>query len=722
MDHSHIVSFIWGVADLIRDTFKRGKYPDVILPFTVLRRLDCVMAPTRAQVLKRHVELKGKIADPYGQLCRASGFAFYNTSRYHFEKLLADPPNLAENLRTYVAGFSENMAEVLECFRFSNSTRILDEGRLLYQVTQRFGEIDLDPHVIDNATMGTIFEELLRKCSVASKKNPGERFTPRDVVHLMVDLLLVGDEQHIIRKGAVRTIYDPCCGTGGMLTIASDHITKGRVIDGKVVQDAIDPDTEIHLFGQEANLETWATACSNLYLKNPMGHDAGNIKQGSVLTRDHHRRRFDYMITHPPYGKNWSLDREFVIWERDRDSASRFSPGLPTIRDSQLLFLLHLLARMKEPESATGPEGSRIAVIMNGSPLFSGNAGEGESEIRRHVLERDLLEAIIALPEHLLYNTGTATYVWLLSNRKSPERRGVVQLIDATSYWVPMKRNLGQKRRKIEYEQATDILRLLAEGRHGPSGAGRREGNDDGTVVSRILPTTAFGYRKVTVERPQRRNFVASEKRIARLDDQAAFRRLALSRKRGTAGEEARREGRKMQAAIRTMLSEMPDTLYKDADSFRGNLASAAEAAGIKLRTPIAEAIVKGLSETDETAEAFRDRKGNPVADPKLRDHERVPLREGADPVDERGVPASVEEFFERQVLPYHPDAWINENAVDKKDGHVGIVGYEINFNQYFRRFSRTRAPTEVERDMFALTDQIVQALKGLTGRNEGAS
>ncbi len=718
MDHSQIVGFIWSVADLIRDTFKRGKYPDVILPFTVLRRLDCVMAPTKERVLHRHAELKRRLADPHRQLCRASGFAFYNTSRYDFARLLTDPPSLAVNLEAYIAGFSRNMAEVLHSFRFNDAIRVLDEGQLLYQVVQRFGDIDLHPDRVDNATMGTVFEELIRKFNESLNENPGEHFTPRDVVHLMVDVMLAGDESHIARQGAVHSVYDPCCGSGGMLMIARDHITKGRTVDGKIVRKAINADAEIHLFGQETNPETWAIARSDLYIKDPKGRDAENIKRGSVL-REHHDRRFDYLITNPPYGKDWTVDRDAVKAEHERGSAGRFGPGLPRINDGQLLFLLHLLSRMREPGGAPGPGGSRVAVIMNGSPLFSGDAGGGESEIRRHVLENDLLEAIIALPEQLFYNTGIATYVWLLTNRKTPKRQGLVQLIDATSYWVSMRRSLGDKRREIPHKRAVEILALLAEDRDGAKKTVMRGEQPEEIAVSRILRTAAFGYRKVTVERPLRLNFQASHERVARLDDQAAFRRLAVSRKRGAAGEEARRRGRELQGTIRSMLSDMPDTLHKDADSFRSELARARRKAGITLRVPVVNAIVQALSERDETAEVVLDRRGSPVADSKLRDHERVPLVQGDDHVDERGVPASVQEFFERQVHPYRPDAWINEKKVDRKDGHVGIVGYEINFNRYFYQFRPPRAPEEVKRDIVALTEEIVEMLKGLTTAQE---
>ena len=433
MNHSEITSFIWGVADLIRDTFKRGKYQDVILPLTVLRRLDCVLAPTKSKVLEVQARFKGKIDNLDPQLQRASGFAFYNTSRYDFAKLLADAPHIAQNLRNYIAGFSPNMREVLEKFDFDNTISKLDEAGLLFLVMRRFGDpkVNLHPDAIDNLTMGTIFEELIRKFNEALNENPGEHFTPRDVVHLMVDLMLAGDEEELRKKGISRSVYDPCCGSGGMLTIAKEHTTLGEIREGERLGDPVNPDADIHLFGQEVNPETFAICKSDLFMKSKDGRDAKRVLFGSTLSNDRHAGTgFDYMIANPPYGKDWKRDRDAVRAEHDRGAAGRFAPGLPRISDGQLLFLLHMLTHAKEPAQG----GSRVAIIMNGSPLFTGDAGSGESEIRRWILENDLLEALIVLPEQLFYNTGIATYVWVLTNRKRPERRGKVQLINATSF------------------------------------------------------------------------------------------------------------------------------------------------------------------------------------------------------------------------------------------------------------------------------------------------
>ena len=491
MNYGQIVSFIWGVPDLIRDAFKRGKYQDVILPLTALRRLDCVLAPSKENVLQRQAELKGRgLEELHGQLCHASGFAFYNISHYDFERLLADAPNVAANLRNYIAGFSQNMREVLERFDFDNTISKLDEAGLLFQVLERFGNVDLHLDIIDNTTMGTIFEELIRRFNEALNENPGEHFTPRDVVHLMVDLMLAGDESDISGEGVVRTIYDPCCGSGGMLTIAKEHIAIGHRENGSLLTGPVNPLAEIYLYGQEVNPETWAVSKSDLYMKDPTGKDADNVVFGTTLSNDRHAAStFDYLIANPPYGKDWKRDESAVRAEHGRGGAGRFGPGLPRISDGQLLFLLHMIARVKAPKEG----GSRIAIIMNGSPLFTGDAGSGESEIRRYIFENDLLEALIALPEQLFYNTGIATYVWLLTNRKAPERRGKVQLIDASSFWVPMPRSLGDKRRQIPPDKARDILEILKDYRDGDTRTVTRGGNQEEGVVSRVFPTTHFG-------------------------------------------------------------------------------------------------------------------------------------------------------------------------------------------------------------------------------------
>ncbi len=702
MNHSEIVSFLWGVADLIRDTFKRGKYQDVILPLTVLRRLDCVLAGTKEKVLGKQAELRGKKLenlDP--QLRKIAGFAFYNTSRYDFEKLLADAPHVAANLRNYIAGFSPNMREVLEKFDFDNTISKLDEAGLLFQVLERFKNVDLHPDKIDNPTMGTIFEELIRKFNEALNENPGEHFTPRDVVHLMVDLMLAGDEREIRAKKAIRTVYDPCCGSGGMLMITKEHITVGLRKNGDLLRPAINRDAEIHLFGQEVNPETWAVSKSDLFMKDPTGRDADSITYGSTLSNDRHAgQAFDYLIANPPYGKDWKRDEDAVRAEHECGAGGRFAPGLPRISDGQLLFLLHMLAHAKDPKEG----GSRIAIIMNGSPLFTGDAGSGESEIRRFILENDLLEGLIALPEQLFYNTGIATYVWVVTNRKALARRGKVQLIDATSFWVPMRKSLGDKRREIPLDRSQDILEILADFRDSDTRAVSKDGQAEDIVVSRVFPTTHFGFRKITVQRPLRLNFQATPERIARLEEAKGFQALAQSKKKGAAGAKEQTEGRTLQEEIRKLLRALPNTLFKDRAEFERALDAAMKKAGVKLPAPARKAILSALSERDETAAICRDKDGSPEPDPELRDTESVPLAE------------TVESFFDREVKPHVPDAWIDTSKRDPKDGQVGLVGYEINFNRYFYRYTPPRPLEEIEADIRAIEGDIVRMLAEVTG------
>lgn len=711
MNHGEIVSFIWGVADLIRDTFKRGKYQDVILPLTVLRRLDCVLAPTKDKVLKRQGELRGKgLQDLDAQLRQVSGFAFYNTSRYDFEKLLGDAPHVAANLRNYIAGFSPNMREVLEKLDFDNTISKLAEAGLLFLVLQRFKDVDLHPDQIDNPTMGMIFEELIRKFNEALNENPGEHFTPRDVVHLMVDLMLAGDGDRIRHKGVVRTVYDPCCGSGGMLMIAKEHVTIGLRKNGELMRGPINKDAEIHLYGQEVNPETWAVSKSDFFMKEPTGRDADNIAFGSTLSNDRHaNKHFDYLIANPPYGKDWKRDEDAVRAEHERGTGGRFAPGLPRISDGQLLFLLHMLAHMKDQKDG----GSRLAIIMNGSPLFTGDAGSGESEIRRFILENDLLEALIALPEQLFYNTGIATYVWVVTSRKAPKRRGKVQLIDASHFdqdtktglfCTVMRKSLGDKRREIPVDRAQDILKILADFNDSDTRLVNKNGERDEIIVCRIFPTTHFGYRKITVERPLRLNFEASPERIARLEEERGFKALAESKKKGAAGVNERAEGEAEQERIRKLLRSLPDALFKDRAEFEKVLDAAGKKAGMGFAAPVRKAILSALSERDETAAICRDKDGNPEPDPELRDYESVPLAE------------TVESFFAREVKPHVPDAWIDTEKRDPKDGQVGMVGYEINFNRYFYRYKPPRPLEEIEAEIRDTERDIVRMLAEVTG------
>lgn len=680
-------NFIWSVADLIRDDFKRGKYQDVILPLTVLRRIDCVLEPTKEKVLSEYNKYKGKLKDLDPILRMASGYAFYNTSKYNFERLLADPNNIAKNLNAYINCFSENMREVIEKFDFRNTISKLNEANLLYLVVQRFTEIDLHPDAADNHEMGTIFEELIRRFNEALDENPGEHFTPREVIHLMVKLLLAVENEALNIPQRVIKVADPSCGTGGMLTIAKEQML------------ALNPDLDIYLYGQEVNPETFAVCKSDLYMKSADGRDAENIAFGSTLSHDAHtNERFDYQLANPPYGKEWKKDQEAVEAEAAKPNG-RFSAGTPRISDGQLLFLQHMLSHMAPVrQEVNQPEvgGGRVAIVMNGSPLFTGDAGSGESEIRRWILENDWLEAIVALPEQLFYNTGIATYIWILSNHKTPEHKGKVQLIDATSFWKPMRKSLGDKRREMSADDLNQITKLYQHFKEGEH--------------SKIFKNTDFGYRKISVERPLRLNFQVSEERLERLKEQNGFVGLAQSKKKDAKTRKAEEtEGVKQQEAILSALEIMPNQFFKDRALFEQELNSL----DLSLSAPLRKAVLAALSERDETAEICRLPSpsagrggaggGVPEPDPELRDTENVPLSE------------DIHTFFEREVEPHVPDAWINLNVRDGKDKEVGKVGYEINFNRYFYEYQPPRDLEEIEAEIKTLEKEIMEMLKEVT-------
>jgi type I restriction enzyme M protein len=688
------VAFIWAIADLIRDAFRRSKYQDVILPLTVLRRIDCVLEPTKDAVLSAHAKYKGQLPNLDPTLRRASGYAFYNTSPYTFERLAADPHNLAANLTAYINGFSDNMREVLEKFDFRNTITKLDENRLLFLVMERFKNIDLHPDVVDNHEMGTIFEELIRRFNEALDENPGEHFTPREVIHLMVNLLLQPDSARLQEDFRVIKVADPACGSGGMLTIAKERLTE------------INPHLQVHIFGQEINPETFAICKSDLYLKSADGKEAENIAFGSSLSHEAHpTQRFDYQLANPPYGKEWKMDENEVRAEAAKPNG-RFSAGLPRVSDGQLLFLQHMLSRMNPPELG----GGRVAIVLNGSPLFTGDAGSGESEIRRWILENDWLEAIIALPEQLFYNTGIATYIWVLNNHKPEARRGQVQLVDATGIWTPMRKSLGNKRREINAEQIAQICELFT----------RYAANDR----SKIFASAAFGYRKITIERPLRLEFQVTPERIERLWQQTAFTGLAQSKKKNP--DDRRREeqeGEQRQDTVIAILKRILPQTFTSRAAFENALENARretymladlqidpQAVGggweqrlkkqFTLEAPLRKAILAALGERSETAEICRDKDGSPEPDPDLRDTENVPLGE------------EIDAYFEREVRPHVPEAWINTALRDPLDNGVGRVGYEINFNRYFYVYQPPRGLEEIQTEINTLQEEIARLLK----------
>jgi type I restriction enzyme M protein len=666
-------NFLWSIADLIRDVFRRSKYQDVILPLTVLRRIDCVLEPTKNEVLMAHAKYKGQIPNLDPILRKASGYVFYNTSPYTFERLVEDPNNLASNLLAYINAFSENMREVIEKFDFRNTIAKLDESGLLFLVMERYKNIDLHPDKVDNHEMGTIFEELIRRFNEALDENPGEHFTPREVIHLMVKLLVGPENGKLKQNYRVIKVADPACGSGGMLTIAKERLLEHN------------PTLQVHIYGQEINPETFAMCKSDLYMKSADGKDAENIVFGSSLSREGNpTERFDYQLANPPYGKEWKMDEVDVKAEASKPNG-RFSAGLPRISDGQMLFLQHMLSRMNSPEHG----GGRVAIVMNGSPLFTGDAGSGESEIRRWILENDWLETIIALPEQLFYNTGIATYIWALNNCKPEKRRGKVQLIDASNIWTSMRKSLGDKRREITPAQIEAIYEEYNQ----------YEENEK----SKIFDSDDFGYRKVTIEQPLRLDFQISPERLVRLKESSLFVGLAQSKKKDQQAKLLEDDdGRKRQEQILSMLAQMSEELYFNRTTFEQDLDSACRKNGLKLEAPIRKIILAALSEHNDTAAICLDKEGLPEPDPDLRDTENIPLKE------------NIDEYFEREVKQHIPDAWINTSLIDPKDGKVGRVGYEINFNRFFYVYQPPRPLKEIESEIKTLQNEINELLGDL--------
>jgi type I restriction enzyme M protein len=662
------VGFIWSVADLLRGPYRPNQYKDVMLPLTVLRRLDCVLEPTKEQVLGRMKRLEGgkvKNVDPI--LCRVTGVPFYNTSRYTFDRLKGDPNNIAANLTNYMKGFSTRAREIIDHFGFEEHIARLDRADRLYLVVSRFCQIDLHPDRVSNIDMGYIFEELIRRFNEASNEEAGDHFTPREVIRLMVNLLFMPDSDILTTRGIVKTVYDPACGTGGMLSVAEAYVRE------------LNPDARLEVFGQDYNAQAYAICGSDMMIK---GQDIDHIAFGDSFTDDRFPlHSFDYMLANPPFGVEWKPEADAVRREHENQGfGGRFGAGLPRINDGSLLFLQHMISKMKPPIEG----GTRLGIVFNGSPLFTGAAGSGESEIRRWIIENDWLEAIVALPDQLFYNTGICTYVWIVTNRKEPGRRGKVQLVDGTSFFKKMRKSLGNKRNEVCVEQRDEITRLyggFADGEH-----------------SRVFDDADFGYWRITVERPLRLNFVVDKERLGRVRGEKTFTKLATSRKRkDTKAAQAEIEvGRKLQedilAALATLSGHGP---VKDREAFTALVKAAFRDAGVKVNGGVRKAVIQALGERDETAEICRDSKGNPEPDPDLRDYENVPLTD------------TIDGYMAREVLPHVPDAWVDESKTK--------VGYEINFSRYFYTYTPPRPVEEIEADLKQIEKEIADMLAEVT-------
>jgi type I restriction enzyme M protein len=727
------IDLVWTIANLLRGPYRPPQYRRVMIPLTVLRRLDCVLEDSKAQVMKRYVALKANDKNDDETIekiiCRkfninffnVSGFTFAKRKKGMFAKLTDDADNLATNLAKYIAGFSGNARRILEKFKFEEEIEKLDEANRLFQVIQEFKKVDFHPDRVPNMAMGYIFEDLVRRFNEQANEEAGDHFTPREVISLMAHILYTHDEK-IYDPGRVVTIYDPTAGTGGMLSVSEKYIL------------AHNPEANLELFGQEYNPESYAICGSDLMIKgedvshivfgNTLG--TGRSKNGSVDGDGHADERFHYMLANPPFGVEWKPEKSHVTREHNElGFDGRFGPGLPRINDGALLFLLHMMAKMK-PAPEDGGEGSRIGIVFNGSPLFTGDAGGGESNIRRWIIENDMLEAVISLPDQLFYNTGIFTYIWIVTNRKRPERKGKVQLLDATQCFVKMKKSLGNKRHELgdgrdgKPDHIGDITRIYGDYRQ--------------TDACKIFDNRTFGYLKMTVERPLRLNFQVTPKRIQRFTESTYFTGLVKSKKRKSkaARDADIAAGSMAQQEILAILEGMrPDyengELVTDRAVFEDLLKDAFRGASIKLDSALKKALLApgSLGKRDPDAEICRNRKGEPEPDPELRDTENVPLpddiplplpldyenQQTKGKIDKSALLALVEDhceaYLKAEVLPYRPDAWIDHSKIK--------VGYEIPFNRHFYTYTPPRPLEEIEADIKTLEKEIVAMLGEVT-------
>ncbi len=664
------VEFIWQVADLLRGPYKPNQYKDVMLPLTVLRRLACVLEPTKEAVLDKLKRMEGgKIQDLEPILNKVTGHQFHNISKFTLKSLLGDPNNIAANLTHYIKSFSTKARDVLEHFRFEEQIVKLDKADRLYLVVSKFCEVDLHPDIVSNFEMGQVFEELIRRFNEASNEEAGDHFTPREVIRLMVDLLFDPDDKVLTTPGIIKTLYDPACGTGGMLSVAEEYLNE------------LNPGSNLQVFGQDYNDQAYAICGSDMMIK---GHSMENIRYGNSFTEDFmHGKKFDYMLANPPFGVEWKPEEKFIRKEYDEQGyGGRFGAGLPRINDGSFLFLQHMISKMKDPKEG----GTRLGIVFNGSPLFTGSAGSGESNIRQWIIENDWLEAIIALPDQLFYNTGISTYIWVVTNRKEKERRGKIQLVDATGYFVKMRKSLGNKRHKIgnpkdgEPDQIGEITRLYGDFKE--------------VEHVKIFDNADFGYHRITVERPLRLNFTVNEERLNKVRESTQFINLAYSKKRKDieAAEEEINEGKIIQETIINALlgMDIPD-MVKNREKFAGLLKQTFKKYALPGSGALFDAILMALSERDETADICKDSKGNQEPDPELRDYENVPLKE------------DIKDYLNQEVLPHVPDAWVDESKTK--------IGYEINFNRYFYKYVPPRPLETIKADLKQNESDISQML-----------
>lgn len=655
-DHSYFANLIWQIADLLRGPYRPPQYERVMLPMTVLRRFDCVLAPSRAKVTAEYERRKDKLDGPALdlRLNRAAGQRFHNRSDFDFEKLKGDPDHIAEHLVSYIQGFSENARDIFEFFEFENEIERMREANILYLVVSKFASVDLHPDTVPNAQMGLIFENLIRRFNELANETAGDHFTPRDAIRLMVGILFIEDDALLATPGTVRKLLDPACGTGSMLAEAQNYLREHH------------REARLFLYGQDYNKRAFATAASDMLMKQVDQNGTGdNVRFGDSLTDDKFRgETFDYFLTNPPFGVDWKRQRRELTREHDRRGFDgRFGAGLPRVNDGSLLFLQHMWDKREPVRPEEHKHGSRLAIVFSGSPMFTGGAGSGESNIRKWFIENDWLEAIVALPEQMFYNAGIGTYIWILTNRKSPQRRGKIQLVDARDVWTAggsedYQRSLGDKRRHLTADQIEDIVRLY--------------GQQTDSEKSKVLDNDDFGFIRVTVERPLRLHYQMTIDDKARFLDACPFLLddvQAIDKKLG----------RKPERDWNTVWRRIEDLL-----ATRGSRWKAAE------KKLFRNVFTKKDPEAEPVSNAGRNDCYEP--DPDLRSFENVRLKDDADA------------YFEREVRPHLLDAWMDRSK-DK-------VGYEINFNRHFYRYTPPRPLEEIDTELKETEEQIARLLR----------
>ncbi|RNL71820.1 class I SAM-dependent DNA methyltransferase [Streptomyces sp. I6] len=646
-------NFVWSIADQLRGVYRPHQYGGVILPFTILRRLDCLLEPTRDDVRSLAQKYDGGALDV--QVKRKTGLTFYNTSQYDLARLLEDPAGLRANLIDYISHFSSNI-DVFERFGFEAEINKLDEKNRLYLIVSKFADVDLHPDTVPNAAMGDLYEHLIYKFAEASNEEAGEHYTPRDAIRLMVDLLFAEENESLLEPGTIRTIYDPTAGTGGMLSVAEERLLERN------------PQARLRLYGQEINDLSYAICKSDMIAK---GQDVGNIRLGDTLADDKFfDKTFDFCMSNPPYGVDWKASEEAVKAERKKDGPNgRFGPGVPPVSDGQMLFLTHLAHKMRPAHEG----GGRAGIVLNGSPLFTGVAESGSSEIRRWLLENDLVDAVIALPTDMFFNTNIATYIWLLDNAKPAERRDKVQLIDATSMWTKMRKGMGSKRKEIDAAARERIVKLYDAFVE--------------TEDSKILKNSDFGYWTITVETPLRMNFTAS--RAVNLDNKA------LAKAFGKDNDPA---------PFLAVLAGMAMQTYLSQDEFIEAIRMEFAAAGLKLTSAQYRHLAIALGAPDPSAGAVTDARGNPEPDVPKRDTENVPFTFGGNTLGDAGRDETIKAYFEAEVAPHVPDAWMDTKKTK--------VGYEIPFTRLFYTYTPPRPLAEIDKDLEAQISKIMGLLR----------